>query len=213
MFSRQGCFAKNSWDSWAGEDEEPATGWWTLTAKTAEFTLLFADKKTNGSGKIVSSAVSWLLHIKREVIITVNAYLQFWKKGKNPQQFLAQQMIRDHQLNCKLKLIHCKTGTRLASTYRLPHRSHTVTNKTAGRIDSSLTLPKLHNFFSHMKIFSILVDGLEYFHSKPMYKNIIEINVMVYFQPGEWMRMMYYSRKWHRHTWKKNPSAPIRSRT
>ena len=28
---------------------------------------------------------------------------------------------------------------------------------------------------------------------------LYEINVMVYFQPGEWMRMMYYSRKWHRH--------------
>ena len=26
---------------------------------------------------------------------------------------------------------------------------------------------------------------------------------MVYFRPGEWMRMMYYSRKWHRHTRRK----------
>ena len=25
----------------------------------------------------------------------------------------------------------------------------------------------------------------------------------IFFQPGEWMRMMYYSRKWHRHTRKK----------
>ena len=32
---------------------------------------------------------------------------------------------------------------------------------------------------------------------------LLETNVMVYFQPGEWMRMMYYSRKWHRHTRKK----------
>ena len=32
---------------------------------------------------------------------------------------------------------------------------------------------------------------------------VYEINVMGYFKPGERMRMMYYSRKWHRHTWKK----------
>ena len=32
---------------------------------------------------------------------------------------------------------------------------------------------------------------------------VYEINVMVYFQPGERMRMMYYSRKSHRHTQKK----------
>ena len=44
-------------------------------------------------------------------------------------------------------------------------------------------------------------NTLDYYYYNYYY--YFEINVMVYFQPGEWMRMMYYSRKWHRHTRKR----------
>ena len=34
-----------------------------------------------------------------------------------------------------------------------------------------------------------------FLHQALFYLDLLEINVMVCFQPGEWMRMMYYSRK------------------
>ena len=89
--------------------------------------------ETNRSGKITSSAASRLLRIEQEVIITVNDNLQL---QKNRQESATIRCIAN--------------DPHPARTYGMPHRSHTVTNKTADFIGLSLTFA-YEITFSHIK--------------------------------------------------------------
>ena len=108
-------------------------------------------------------------------IPAIGNHPKFWWVwwGKNPQRFAVQQMIRDDHAK-----LYCTTGTRPVRTNGPPrHRSRAARNKTADRIGSSLTLPKLHlTTLICVNAHSLVSSLVDSYSGSGIQQNVLKIN-------------------------------------